>query len=82
MRTIAHRGLARNASRVLRAVAAGKRYRITVAGRPVADLVPLRAPRRTFVAREVVVRILERAPLDPRFVEDVNTAVGGTVDDL
>jgi prevent-host-death family protein len=82
VRVIAQRELRNDVSRVLREVAAGERFRITVAGRPVADIVPLEGQRRTFVTREEVTAILERAPLDSAFLEDVDAAMGTTVDEL
>jgi antitoxin (DNA-binding transcriptional repressor) of toxin-antitoxin stability system len=41
--------------------------RITVDGRPVADLIPIGGMRRTFVPIEEVLRLLARAPLDRQF---------------
>lgn len=53
VRTIAQRELRNNVAEVLRQVEAGAHLRVTVSGRPVADLVPIHR-RRQFVSREVV----------------------------
>ncbi len=56
--------------------------RVTVDGRPVADLVPIRDARRRFVPRDEVARLLADAPLDPAFADDILTATGATVEEL
>lgn len=50
-------------------------------GRPVADLVPVRA-EPTFVPRADVKRILRTAPLDRRYADDLAAAVGATIESL
>jgi prevent-host-death family protein len=67
MKTITQRELRNHVSRVLWQVEAGERVRITVDGRPVADLIPIGGVRRTFVPIEEVLRLLARAPLDLQF---------------
>jgi antitoxin (DNA-binding transcriptional repressor) of toxin-antitoxin stability system len=57
---------------------AGECMRITVDGRPVADLVPVRAQRRNFVPREELLQLLKRTPLDPEFRGDIQAAAGAT----
>jgi len=71
MKTIPQRELRNSVSRVLREVEAGERMRITVDGRPVAELVPVQRTRRTFVPREEVAELLRRASLDRRFSRDI-----------
>jgi antitoxin (DNA-binding transcriptional repressor) of toxin-antitoxin stability system len=68
-------------SEVLRQVEAGQRLRITAGGRPVAELVPIGAGRRTFVPRDVLHDLLLRAPLDTGFGPDLDAATGDRVDD-
>jgi antitoxin (DNA-binding transcriptional repressor) of toxin-antitoxin stability system len=63
-------------------VEAGERLLITVDGRPVADLVPIRGVRRTFVPIEEVLRLLAPPPLDRKFSRDIEGAVGATIDEL
>ena len=81
MKTIPQRELRNRVSKVLREVEAGERMRITVDGRPVADLIPLAGVRRTFVPRDDVEMLLRRAPLDRNFVRHIAT-VGATIDEL
>jgi prevent-host-death family protein len=82
MRQIPQRELRNDIGRVLREVEEGARIRITVGGRPVADLVPIGDARRTFVPREALLRVLERAALDDHFAADVDAAMGATIDEL
>ncbi len=82
MKTIPQRELRNRISAVLRRVESGESVRITVNGRPVADLVPIGGARRNFAAREEISQLLKRAPLDPAFRRDIEAATGTTVDDL
>ena len=63
MREIPQRELRNNVSAVLREVEAGESRRVTVRGRPVADLVPV-AARKRGLSPEEVARIVAQAPLD------------------
>jgi prevent-host-death family protein len=80
-REIPERDLRNKVGEVLREVAAGAHLRITVRGRPVADLVPISGGSR-FVQRSEVDRILRSAPLDLTFSRDLDQVVGGRVDEL
>jgi prevent-host-death family protein len=71
MKTIPQRELRNGVSRVLREVEAGEHMRVTVDGRPVADLIPLGCIRRTFVSREEVLTLLKRTSLDRKFARDI-----------
>ena len=82
MKTIPQRELRNHIGRVLRQVEAGERLRITVDGRPVADLVPTGGASRTFVSRADIIRLLARAPLDHTFAQDVATLTDATVDEV
>ncbi len=80
MKTISQRELRNHVSRVLRQVEAGERMRITVDGRPVADLVPIGGGlQRTFVPIDEVLRLRARSPLDQKFARDIEGAVGATI---
>lgn len=81
VREIPQRELRNDISRVLREVAEGKVVRVTVKGRPVADLVPVSEARR-FVTRADFESILRESPLDLGFVKDVQVALCSTVDEL
>ena len=68
--TIPLRELRNDVSRVLREVDETRRtIRVTVRGRPVADLVPV-SRRRTWVAWSELVRLLDETPVDPGFAAD------------
>lgn len=70
IRRIPLRELRNDVSRILKEVEAGVTYRVTVDGKPMADLVPIRE-RRTFVPWPIIERIIREAPLDPGFMADV-----------
>ena len=80
-REIPQRELRNEITEVLRQVAGGQRLRVTVRGRPVADLVPV-SEARWFVSRSEFERIIVDDPLDPGFVDDVHAALDSTVDGL
>jgi prevent-host-death family protein len=80
-REIPQRELRNNVAGVLREVASGARLRITVRGRPVADLIPVGSGRR-FVSASDVGRILHETPLDAAFEADVDRILGGTIEEL
>ncbi len=82
MRIIPQRELRNTIARVLRQVEAGEHLRITVDGRPVADLVPIAGVRRTFVSWEELTRLFGTASLDAEFANDVAALMGATIDDL
>ena len=77
---IPQRELRNDISKVLAAVERGQHYRVTVRGRPVADIIPV-AGRRTFVPWAEVIEIIRRTPLDKRFMSDVDAAVDNRVRD-
>jgi len=79
---IPQRELRNRISQVLRRVEAGERLRITVDGRPVADLIPVSDARRTYVPRDEVIELLTRAPLDPAFARDLHGVTGTTIEEL
>ena len=80
-REIPQRELRNHVSAVQREVAAGARLRITVDGRPVADLLPIQE-RKRFVPWGEIERILREAPLDADFTADVMSVVPETIDEL
>jgi prevent-host-death family protein len=81
MREIPQRELRNNVSAVLREVEAGESLRVTVRGRPVADLVPI-AERKRGLSPAEVARIVAQAPLDPGFAADLDAVAGATIDEL
>lgn len=81
-RTIPQRELRNNVAAVLRDVENGARVRVTVRGKPVADLIPVteeEGPRR-FVPMAEIRRLLEETPVDADFTRDVEEALDRTVD--
>jgi prevent-host-death family protein len=83
MKTIPQRELRNNITRVLREVEAGEHIRITVNGRPVADLVPVEEGYpRTFVPAEVSDRMLRDRPVDPDFYRDIEFVTEQTADEM
>ncbi len=82
MKTIPQRDLRNRIGQILRQVERGHRVRITISGRPVADLVPIAGPRRTFVPRDAVTELLSHAPLDRAFIRDIAAATGTTIDEV
>jgi prevent-host-death family protein len=81
MREIPQRELRNNVAAVLREVEAGESLRVTVRGRPVADLVPVGARKRS-LSPDDVERIVARAPLDSSFAGDLDAAAGARIDEL
>jgi prevent-host-death family protein len=67
---------------VLRRVQSGEDVTITVNGRGVARLVPLRPARRHWLAREELVARLLRTRADPDLRADLDALAGQTTDDL
>ncbi|MGI8631705.1 MAG: type II toxin-antitoxin system Phd/YefM family antitoxin [Solirubrobacterales bacterium] len=80
-REIPQRELRNNVAAVLRQVEAGESLRVTVRGRPVADLVPL-VDRREHLTPSDVQRIVREAPLDAGFAADLESVAGATIDEL
>ena len=81
MDEIPSRELRNNVSRVLRRVEAGERLRVTVNGRPVADLVPVeRRPR--FMSWEEFMRGADRWRADPALARELADLLPDTTDDV
>lgn len=78
---IPQRALRNDVSAILARVAAGEHLRVTVRGKPVADLTPVSDESR-FVERSALEAILDRHPLDPGFAGDVDEVLGETVEDV
>jgi len=75
------RELRNDVSAVLRRVEAGERLRVTVSGRPVAELVPLpRRPRS--IPWATFIQGGERWRADPGLARELADLLPGTTDDL
>jgi prevent-host-death family protein len=79
---ISHRDLRDRLGEVLREVEAGAELRVTVRGRPVADLVPVAyRPRPRFVPRADVERLLNEHRPDGDFAKELDAALDPTADE-
>lgn len=75
------RELRNDISAVLRRVEAGERLRVTVSGRPVAELSPL--PRRpSSIPWSELQALLDGARADPELADDLARLVPDTTDDV
>jgi prevent-host-death family protein len=80
--SVASRDLRNDTAGVLRRVQSGERVTITQNGRPVAELVPLRRARRSWISRADLVARLQTAQADPGLRDDLDRIAGDTTDDL
>jgi prevent-host-death family protein len=78
---VAVRDLRNHTTRVLRRVERGERLRVTVNGRPVAEIRPL-ARRREVVPWDELSLALEACRADAGLLDDLRTAVPDTSDDV
>jgi len=75
------RDLRNHVSRILRRVQAGERLRVTVSGRPVAELAPLGQKPRSMAAAQFWAA-LAHARADGALSDDLRFAVPDTTDDV
>jgi len=81
MRDVPARDLRNNVSAVLRRVEAGEHLRVTVSGRPVADLMPLPTRPRS-IAWETFMEGNDEWRADPGLVRELAALLPDTTDDL
>lgn len=76
-KTIAQRELRNDNARVIDAVAGGESFVVTRNGTPVAELIPIRAARRTFVPKSELLVLMASGPhIDAgRFRADLDAVV-------
>ncbi|GAA3053648.1 type II toxin-antitoxin system Phd/YefM family antitoxin [Pseudonocardia yunnanensis] len=79
---VASRELRNDTAGLLRRVEAGERLTITVDGRAVAEQVPLRRARRSWIRSDDLVARLHRVQADPGLRADLARLAGETTDDL
>jgi prevent-host-death family protein len=80
MADLAARELRNDVSGVLRRVEAGERFRVTVSGRPVAELVPLPV-RRQSMSWTAFLQHLEGGRADAQLASDLAELVPDSTDD-
>lgn len=81
MADVAARELRNDVSGVLRRVEAGERLRVTVSGRPVAELVPLPKRQRT-MSWEQFTQHLSGGRADPELAADLAVLLPDSTDDV
>jgi prevent-host-death family protein len=81
MSDVPARELRNDMSRVLRRVEAGERLRVTVSGRPVAELVPL-AGRPRWIAWDAFMHGSGNWRADPGLAQDLAALLPETTDDV
>jgi prevent-host-death family protein len=74
------RDLRNDVSGVLRRVEKGERLRVTVSGRPVAELIPL-SPRPSSIAWEAFIERSDEWRADPDLATELADLLPGTTDD-
>jgi prevent-host-death family protein len=79
---VASRELRNGTGALLKRVQAGEEVVITVNGRPVAQLVPIRPARRRWIPWGELVERLRTKQADPGLREDLKWISEGTTDDL
>lgn len=82
MAEVAARELRNHTAEVLRRVEMGEQVTITSRGRPVAELIAVRAVRRRPIARAELVRRLDATQADPGLRDELAALAGETTDDL
>lgn len=76
------RDLRNHTSEVLRRVEAGERLRVTAAGRPVAQIVPLSRKRRSMPFAEFLAWKARTGGADPELIGELRTTLTDTTDDV
>ena len=82
MDMIASRDLRNHTATVLRQVADGIPVVITVNGRPVAEISPVRTSRARFFTKADLAALITRQQADPGLAADLEALAGDTTDDL
>lgn len=82
MTTVASRDLRNHTAEVLRQVSGGTPVTITVNGKPVAQLGPVRSAKSQFFTHTELVDLLATHQADPGMARDLEVLAGDTTDDL
>ena len=79
---VASRELRNDTGGLLRRVEAGETIVITLRGKPVANLVPLRRPASRWFTPDEVMEVVERSSADPGLRGDLDRLAGETTDEM
>lgn len=82
MSVVPSRDLRNHTSEVLRQVAGGTAVTITVNGRPVAEIGPVRTARSRLLLKAELLELIRAAQADPGLTADLDRLAGETTDDL
>lgn len=82
MTSVASRDLRNHTAEVLRQVSDGTRVTITVNGKPVAEISPVRALRPQFFAKADLLALIADHQADPGLSRDLDELAGDTTEDL
>ena len=82
MTTVASRDLRNHTAEVLRQVSDGTPVTITVNGKPVAQLGPVRSAKSQFFTRSELLDLIATQQADPGLTRDLDALAGDTTDDL
>lgn len=82
MDTVASRDLRNHTASVLRQVAGGTSVIVTVNGKPVAEISPVRSSRSRFFSRADLATLITRHQADAGMATDLALLAGDTTDDL
>ena len=82
MATVASRDLRNHTAEVLRQVSEGAHVTVTVNGRAVAEIIPVRATRRPSMSKRDLIVLLAHHQADPGLRDDLAALAGETTDDL
>ena len=82
MSTVASRDLRNHTADVLRQVSDGTRVTITVNGKPVAEIGPVRTTRPQFLTKAELAELISAHQADPGLSGDLEMLAGDTTDGL
>lgn len=82
MTSVASRDLRNHTADILRQVSDGTRVTITVNGKPVAEIGPVRATRPQFFTKAGLIELVTRHQADSGLSRDLELLAGDTTDDL
>ncbi|SHG00778.1 prevent-host-death family protein [Jatrophihabitans endophyticus] len=82
MTSVASRDLRNHTAEVLRQVADGTRVTVTVNGRPVAEIGPVRALRPQFFSKADLLTLVVAHQADAGLTAELEALAGDTTDDL